>query len=82
METSDTSGNTSGNFSPFPYFSKSTNGKDEANVYLVYSSPSECKRVKAQSAADAMKISGIRKPLKIIRFDPMNQVLLPQSNFE
>jgi hypothetical protein len=78
METNESSEN----FSPFPYFTKSTAGKEEANAYLVYSSASECKRVKAQSAAEAMRISGIRKPLKIIRFDPMNQVLLPQSNFE
>lgn len=71
-----------GSFAPFPYFTKSHSGKDESNCYLIYSSPSECKRIKAVSAAEAMRLSGISKPVKIVRFDPLNQVLLPQGNFE
>ncbi len=78
METQDSTGQ----FSPFPYFTKSTNQKDEVNSYLVYSNPKECRRVKAQSAAEAIRLSGVQNPLKIVRFDPMNQVLLPQGNFE
>ena len=78
METNDSTGQ----FSPFPYFTKSTSGKDDTNAYLVYSSASECKRVRAQSAAEAIRVSGVSKPLKIVRFDPMNQVLLPQGNFQ
>lgn len=69
-------------FAPFPYFTKTQTGKGDVNSYLVYSSPSECKRVKAGSASEAMRVSGIVKPLKIVRFDLLNQVLLSQGCFE
>lgn len=74
--------NADGNFAPFPYFTKGQSGKEEENSYLVYTSTSECKRVKAHSAAAAMRVAGVSKPFKIVRFDPLNQVLLPQGNFQ
>lgn len=71
-----------GRFSPFPYISKTPQGKQEMGSYLVYASAAECKHVKAVSAAEAMRVSGIAQPIKIVRFNPMNQVMLPQGMFE
>lgn len=66
-------------FTPYPYLTR-MQGKEELGTYLVYGSETECKRVQAHSATEAMRLAGFKTPFKITRYDPMNLAILPMSN--
>ena len=71
----------SSSLSPFPYIGKIQGDKPEPAIYVVYSASGTSHRVPATTASEAIKKSGLKDAIRVLRHDPLRQVLLSGDDF-
>lgn len=68
--------------SPVPYILKMQGGDTSAmGVYLLYGAHGKVERVSARTASEAISKSSFGRPIRVLRFDPLSQVLIASEDF-
>jgi len=64
-------------FEAMPFPIRSFCSLTDVTRYRVYTAPRRYVAVKAQTAAEALRLSGVKEPLRVVRDIRENQTLLP-----
>lgn len=71
----------SNKFTPSPYIHRMKGEAEVMGIYVITNAKGESEKVSAQTASEAIRKTKIKNPVKVLRYNPLRQVLISGDEF-